>query len=114
MQKLTTTHTIIIAVTVIFVIIILYKLLTRSKSSSSRKAVLYYINNCQFCQDFKPTWEKLEASKISNMIFISVDCDKYPEIAIKNNVHTFPTIYIDGVPYTGDRSYESLKKYLTN
>lgn len=118
MFKLTPTHIILIVLVIILVITFLYKYPKHKTNSNSKKAILYYIDGCQFCTDFKPIWEKLEADGVKGITFISVDSDKYPEIAAQNNVNQYPTVHIQNkegtslTEYKGEMSYNGLKSYL--
>lgn len=79
------------------------------------KVVLYYIDACKYCTEFKPIWDKL--SNKENAIYIKVDCDKFPNIAKMNNIGRFPTVHLIkndqiAIEYTGDFTLDSVNKFI--
>jgi thiol-disulfide isomerase/thioredoxin len=87
---------------------------------------LFYADWCPHCQHFKPEFKKAMSklngkmnNKNKTMRFEMVDCDADKNIAKKYDVSGFPTVKIlndDATTdeYSGDRTYEGLRKYLVS
>ena len=89
------------------------------KAKTPVKFVMYYVSWCPHCKTAKPEWKKLEdyASKSLPWATVeSIDCEKNPAAAEKNDIQYFPTILItkDGnsSEYEGPRVYADIKKFL--
>lgn len=92
-----------------------------------KKLVLFYAPWCPHCKDLlqptdknngKPAWSMLK-QKLGGRKDITmdeIDCDAKPELASKYEVKGFPTVILfkgnQKVDYDGDRSMESLEKFL--
>ena len=86
--------------------------------------VLFYVDWCPHCKNFKPTWEKA-TKKLNNTTINgnkvrleSVNCEEDPETGKKYDVEGYPTIMAmtSGGPqeFNGDRSLSGIKEYLNN
>ena len=83
--------------------------------------VMYYVPWCPHCRTTKPHWKQLEDYAKASLPWASVksvDCEKNPSEAEKNNIQYFPTIVItkgnESKEYEGKRDFESFKKFLEN
>lgn len=55
--------------------------------------VAFMADWCGHCKKLKPIWNSLkEENEDSSVNILSIDCDKYPELAKKHNVEGYPTI----------------------
>ena len=98
-----------------------------SKESFSDKAktpvrfVMYYVPWCPHCRSAKPEWKKLEdyaRDSIPWATVESIDCEKNPAAAEKNEIQYFPTLVITkedkNSEYEGPRIFDNMKKFLEN
>ena len=79
---------------------------------------------CGYCKNLKPIWQKFEDEyKGEDINVLSIDCDKYKELAKKYNIKGYPTIkYIpnglnnptDSVDYSGDKKKEEFFSFINN
>lgn len=105
------------------------KILTESEIMELKKkhgVVLFYMNGCGHCVTMKPAWNKLInelKEKHKHEIILgaieSSNMDIFNKHGLKPSVSGFPTIlyFNPNKPdkpesYTGDRSYEDLKKWI--
>ena len=105
------------------------KILTESEIMELKKkhgVVLFYMNGCGHCVTMKPAWNKLInelKEKHKNEIILgaveSGDMDIFNKHGLKPSVSGFPTILYFNPKnpdkpesYSGDRSYEDLKKWI--
>ena len=80
---------------------------------------LFHAPWCGHCKRFKPQWDKL-MDEIHGIKLKDVNCDENKELANKHNIKGFPTIKFlpkgidvaEGSEYSGDRSEDSLKKFI--
>jgi thioredoxin 1 len=58
------------------------------------KAVLIYLSgeSCNICKVLRPSVERLLTENFSEMVFLYVDVNKFPEIAAQQSVFTIPTV----------------------
>ena len=87
---------------------------------------LFYADWCPHCVNFKPHFKKAMSSLNGQarkdgkkMRLEMVDCDANKEISRKYDVSGYPTVKLikdDGtqVEYSGERTYEGLRKYLVS
>jgi thiol-disulfide isomerase/thioredoxin len=85
---------------------------------------LFYTDWCPHCQHFKPHFKKAmdelngKMDKQGKQMRLEmVDCDAHKELSKKYDVSGYPTVKIlndDGsqVEYSGERTYEGLRKFL--
>ena len=105
------------------------KILTESEVMELKKkhgVVLFYMNGCGHCVTMKPAWNKLInelKEKHKNEIILgaieSGNMDIFNKHGLKPSVSGFPTILYFNPKnpdkpesYSGDRSYEDLKKWI--
>ena len=105
------------------------KILTESEIMELKKkhgVVLFYMNGCGHCVKMKPAWNKLInelKEKHKNEIILgaieSGNMDIFNKHGLKPSVSGFPTILYFNPKnpdkpesYSGDRSYEDLKKWI--
>jgi protein disulfide-isomerase-like protein len=81
-------------------------------------AIIFYAPWCPACKAVMPTWEQLE-KKLKNHPKISlerINGDENKAILEKYGIAGYPTIYLfrndDAIEYSGDRSLESLEKFV--
>ena len=69
----------------------------------------FYLQNCPWCQKFKPEWEKfkVEAGK-AGILTREVDGEAEKELIATKGIKGFPTIMVADVEYTGDRTAAAL------
>lgn len=91
------------------------------KNKEKVKFVMYYVPWCPHCRTSKPEWKKLEEYAKENLPWAtveSVDCEKNPSVAEKNDIEYFPTMVItkEGTnsEYEGPRAFADMKKFLEN
>ena len=92
-----------------------------NKVNTPVKFVMYYVPWCPHCKTAKPEWSKLEKYAKESLPWAtveSIDCEKYPSEAEKNEVQYFPTMLITkegkNSEYEGPRSFASMKEFLEN
>lgn len=89
--------------------------------------VLFYMNNCGYCEMLKPAWNKVvtEIKKLNNKDFIigaieSSNMEKFNKSGHSISISGFPTILYfsntskDKDMYNGDRNVEDLKKWIVS
>ena len=83
--------------------------------------VMYYVPWCPHCKSAKPEWKKLEDHARDSLPWAtveSIDCEKNPAAAEKNDVQYFPTLLITkegrNSEYEGPRAFDDMKKFLEN
>jgi len=67
--------------------------------TQNQAAIVFFSgSSCNVCTVLKPKVIELINTSFPNMQFISVDCDKSPEVAGQNSVLSIPTVivYFDG------------------
>jgi len=81
--------------------------------------VLLYNDNCGYCKDLKPEWDK--ASEIASSKMVTVNCSDAdnPDVKLvlkKTNTTTFPRIFFMNGPkmidYTGPRTSGEILKFV--
>lgn len=92
-----------------------------------KRMVLFYAPWCPHCKDLlqpndknggKPAWDLLKRkhSGRKDVVIDEIDCEAKPELASKYEVKGFPTVVMlkgnQKVDYDGDRSLESLEKFM--
>jgi thiol-disulfide isomerase/thioredoxin len=94
------------------------RILNNSKANATAKPklILFYVDWCKHCKNFKPEWKKL-ASKIKGLVeTVSVNGDTNQEMMNLYNVDKFPTIvYDDGtnaIEYDGQMNADGLKQFV--
>lgn len=103
---------------------LLYKLSKKEKftvSRLNRELVLFSMVGCGHCEDIKPTWDLL-VNNYGNNDYIEIKqivAQEHPDIVKQYGVTGFPTILAlhNGKvlkKYEGDRSYESLVKFMNH
>ena len=58
--------------------------------------ILFYTDWCIYCKRMMPEFEKLKTmvkDKYVDVKIIQVNCDKYPDLAKKMKVDSYPTLY---------------------
>lgn len=91
-------------------------------TNNKKKVIYYYMEGCGYCDQFSGSgvWEKLDndIGSVSNVEFKKINiADKKDDIN-RYNIAGFPCIIATDnndnkiSEYKGDRSYESLKKYI--
>ena len=91
---------------------------TAGAGMGGKEIVFFSMPGCSHCEAFQPTWDSFYTNLNSShaVALIQVKSNERPAMVEKYGVTTFPTIlYIkDGKEadkYTGDRTYEDLKRY---
>jgi thiol-disulfide isomerase/thioredoxin len=84
-----------------------------SKKVEDKRIVLYYAPWCHHCENLlKNGWKQLKERNGNDIEIIEYDCDKFKCEGIQG----FPTIVLfkenNQITYKGDRSYESLVKFI--
>ena len=82
---------------------------------------MYYVPWCPHCRSAKPEWKKLEDYARDSLPWAtveSIDCEKNPAAAEKNEIQYFPTLVITkedkNSEYEGPRIFDNMKKFLEN
>jgi thioredoxin-related protein len=97
-------------------------IMASENTNDKKKVIYYYMDGCGYCDQFSGSgvWEKLDndIGKVSNVEFKKINiADKKDDIN-RYNIAGFPSIIATDKndnkisEYQGDRSYESLKKYI--
>lgn len=73
-----------------------------SKGNTKNQLVYYFSPNCPHCVKFMPVWETISANKKK------VNCDKESCPGIE----TLPTIMLNGVEFTGERTKEGIETFV--
>lgn len=109
---------IVIALTLLMVKQQMSESFTAGAGMGKKEIVFFSSNGCSWCEKFQPTWDSFYNNLNSShrVALIQIKSNERPEMIEKYGVKTFPTIlYLkDGKmadKYTGDRSYEDLKRY---
>jgi len=82
--------------------------------------VLFYNTNCTYCNEFKPTWDKVEKMYPTLMTSINVTNGADPTIKAVLDMYkitSWPTMLViqNGAivkPYNGDRSVQALENFV--
>ena len=80
--------------------------------------VLFHADWCGYCKKFMPTWNIAKSSlKSSDLEFKDFEADTDKEVMKENEVSSYPTLKLftkggDVVEYEGDRTLESLEKFI--
>ena len=92
------------------------------KSNTTLQCTMYYTEWCPHCKSAKPEWNKLmnefNGKNVNGkkILITKIDCEKYPELAKKQNIEGYPTFkfVLDGseLEYTGGRSYLEFKRFI--
>ena len=112
----------------IIISIIIYLLINDSKEENfeseiknEKHIILFYAPWCPHCKNLLTadgSWTNLEKRYRTkkNIVITKIDCDKNPDIGKKYGIEGYPTILkINNnkvTEYTGDRSLESLEKFV--
>lgn len=91
-------------------------------SNSSNTFILYYVDWCPHCRNFKPTWDKLTdivaKNKTLDVTLVKINCEEQPQLCQNDGVTGYPTIKLkkgngDVIDYnTPDRSMGALIQFL--
>jgi thiol-disulfide isomerase/thioredoxin len=83
---------------------------------------MYYVDWCPHCKTAKPEWKKLmdmfhgKTINGKKVLVVSIDCEKYPDVAKKQNVTGYPTFKfdLDGKPlnFNGERQFNEFKRFI--
>lgn len=83
--------------------------------------VAFVVSWCGYCKKLKPEWEKLEKEYTGSVEVISIDCEKYKDLAKKYEISGYPTIKYfskglknNGEDYTGGRTSDDFMKFLSS
>ncbi|CAF1110196.1 unnamed protein product [Adineta steineri] len=93
---------------------------TWKKMLDGQWMVEFYAPWCSACQKFKPIWNDFSKAMSSKHVKVAaIDTDKYPSLSNRFRIAGLPTVFYvrNGVFRQfegGDRSLNSLKKYITN
>ena len=97
---------------------------TGAKAMGTLNCTMYYTNWCPHCKSAKPEWARLTQALHGKtvggkkVLIISVDCEKFPEVAKQQNVSGYPTFKfdLDGNPFTfqGERKFDAFKSFIEN
>ena len=112
----------------IWLIQIIFRFLFGGKSENfsdvDNTFILYYVDWCPHCRDFKPIWEKLtnlvNNNPSLNVTLVKINCQEQPELCQRDGVSGYPTLKLkkgngDVIEYnSGDRSMGSLIQFLKN
>jgi len=93
-----------------------------SVGAGTLTCTMYYVDWCPHCKSAKPEWAKIMDTfngKIINgkkILVVSIDCEKYPDIAKKQNVTGYPTFKFDldgkQLNFNGERQFNSFKQFI--
>lgn len=107
---------------ILLTIIYLIKLLLKENFTSNKpykELIFFTMTGCPHCEDMKPTWNLLKKNYNNNqhIKLIEINVQEKPNLVELYKVKAFPTLlYIKdekiNKEYDGDRSYESLIKFL--
>lgn len=72
----------------------------------------YYLEQCMWCNKFKPEWEKFkaEAAKVGGIKTVEVDGEKNQAQVQEKGIKGFPSVWIEDSEYSGDRTSDELLK----
>lgn len=95
---------------------------TGPQSAGTLTCTMYYTDSCPHCVAAKPEWAKLAAElngKVLNgkrVSIVSVNCEKFPEVAQQQNIKGFPTFRFDCggkiSEYSGERTVAAMRAYI--
>jgi protein disulfide-isomerase-like protein len=96
------------------------------QNASGKTLALFYAPWCGHCKKVMPVWDRLDethrANGLGEITVVKVNCDEQKDMAKKHSVGGFPTIKLlpqginvpdQSVEYQGDRSYDSLVKFMS-
>jgi thiol-disulfide isomerase/thioredoxin len=93
-----------------------------AKSIGTLTCTMYYVNWCPHCKDAKPEWAKLTQALNGKMLngkkvlITSVDCEKFPEMAKRQNIGGYPTFKFDldgrQLQFQGERKFDAFKRFI--
>lgn len=90
----------------------------QSGGGSQSVATIFYAPWCSACKSVMPTWEQLEKKLKDHpkVKFNRINGAENKAIMEKYGIAGYPTIYLfkqdDAIEYSGDRSLESLEKFV--
>lgn len=97
-------------------------IMASENTNDKKKVIYYYMDGCGYCDQFSGSgvWEKLDndIGNVSNVEFKKINIADKKEDINRYNIDGFPCIIATDKndnkisEYQGDRSYESLKKYI--
>ncbi|MCK4967772.1 MAG: hypothetical protein KAS12_01840 [Candidatus Aenigmarchaeota archaeon] len=77
--------------------------------------VLYYMDNCGYCDAIKPVWENVKLIAEDQTKFVRMIEVNSKNIDAAEKIDQFPTIvkYIDGkkITYNGDRTFDGISGF---
>ena len=96
----------------------------KPSDSHTLTCTMYYVQWCGHCKTAKPEWAKFVDAFNGKMIngtkilVTSIDCEKYPEIAKKQNINGYPTFKFEldekELHFDGERTFDSFKRFVEN
>ena len=84
------------------------------------KLMLFYKTSCGYCKKFLPTWYKIINNMPNNVMYEEINCDdsKNNKKVNENKITGVPTLILvvndEKTVYSGDRSYDSVLRFLKN
>ena len=88
-------------------------------SSQKNVETIYYFfsDDCHFCDEFKPEWEKIKDYYKNNINCIKYYGREYPELKKKYKVDGYPTIIFENndksfFEYRYKREFNNIKNYI--
>lgn len=71
----------------------------------------YYLEQCMWCNKFKPEWQKFKAdAEKAGIKTVEVDGEKNQALVQEKGIKGFPSVWIQDSEYSGDRTAEELLK----
>ncbi len=96
---------------------------TFEEQYKGKTMALFYAPWCPHCSKIMGDWDRFSKMNKTDIRVVKIDCDKYPQLAEKHGVKSFPTIYflpyglnnpMDRIEYKGDRKGEAFLTFVVN
>jgi thiol-disulfide isomerase/thioredoxin len=92
-----------------------------SNVTNKKVVVLLYNDNCGYCKDLKPIWDKVSEVVSDKVVAVNCSDSDNPDVQLilkKTNTNIFPRIFFMNGPktidYNGTRTVEEILKFVND